>query len=672
MRTPHQTSSQAIVGKRPRPHATPTRGHAHAERAPARAEHTLPVACHESAPPAARTESPAAAPAESALRIGVGIDTSRYGHYAAFLRGDLDPADEELMFAESADGYAQLGERLQRIGQKYGPIELAIRIDAAGPYAQNLDAFLRTLLGEIAISYGDPLRNKNYRVALFGPKKADPIEAKAAARFAITERPKPTPPTPPELHTLREIASRLESHTRQITRLVNQLHNLLARVFPELAVVVSDLSAVWVLELLARYPTPQRIAAARRRSLEAVRYLPHDAIDTLLHWAKQSVASLTGANAETLVTMQVAQLRDALGFKKRLETLLISAYRALPFDNQLATIKGIGEVTAAVLTAKIVAIDRFATPGKLVSYFGIYPIEFASGVDRDGKLREPKRLVMSQRGSDLVRRYLWMAALTAIVYNPAVRALYQRRAATLQDGQKGIAIGHAMRKLLHQVWAVWTSGQPFDPEHDVPQSAPAAGEPSPGSAAPRAADAAHETSAAAGRNRQLCPEKPAVSAASCTRVAACVGNDHPERGDAADRSQQTRRSEAPASTPRAARPARRGPWIDFGHLRSQLPLERVLRESGHLDPLKGRGPQRRGPCPLHESGPRDRSFSVNLGENRFHCFDLGCGARGDVIDFWAAVHGLSLREAALDLVQRFGLEPCPGSSSPGNREVGHA
>jgi hypothetical protein len=75
-------------------------------------------------------------------------------------------------------------------------------------------------------------------------------------------------------------------------------------------------------------------------------------------------------------------------------------------------------VTAAVLTAQLVAIDRFATPDKLVSYFGIYPIEFASGVDRDGTLREPTRLVMSQRGNDLVRRYLWMAALTGIEKNP--------------------------------------------------------------------------------------------------------------------------------------------------------------------------------------------------------------------------------------------------------------
>ena len=43
----------------------------------------------------------------------------------------------------------------------------------------------------------------------------------------------------------------------------------------------------------------------------------------------------------------------------------------------------------------------------------------------------------------------------------------------------------------------------------------------------------------------------------------------------------------------------------------------------------------------------------------FHCFDKTCGQKGDVIDLWAALQALSLREAALDLVQTFHLEPVP-------------
>src|SRR5215510_5205156 len=97
-----------------------------------------------------------------------------------------------------------------------------------------------------------------------------------------------------------------------------------------------------------------------------------------------------------------------------MENLLVDAYRALPQANHLDTIPGIGAVTAAVLTAFILDIDRFDTPAKLVAYFGVLPIEMSSGVDRDGQPRTSRRYLMSQRGNDLVRRYLWMAALSAI------------------------------------------------------------------------------------------------------------------------------------------------------------------------------------------------------------------------------------------------------------------
>ena len=93
-----------------------------------------------------------------------------------------------------------------------------------------------------------------------------------------------------------------------------------------------------------------------------------------------------------------------------------------------------------MLTAFILDIDRFETPGKLVAYFGVLPIEVSSGVDRDGQAARPRRYVMSQRGNDLVRRYLWMAALSAMRCNPAVRALYARVVAKHPDAQ-----GHRRR-----------------------------------------------------------------------------------------------------------------------------------------------------------------------------------------------------------------------------------
>src|SRR5207253_767115 len=142
------------------------------------------------------------------------------------------------------------------------------------------------------------------------------------------------------------------------TRATNRLHNLLARVFPELATLTNNVAAHWVLHLLDQYPTAERIAQARLTSIKKIPYLPADQAQVVHDAARQSVGSLRGAVAEMLVRDLVAQLRHAEQTEQKMRELLIAAHADLPASGhlQVATIPGIGDATAAVLTAKIVDI----------------------------------------------------------------------------------------------------------------------------------------------------------------------------------------------------------------------------------------------------------------------------------------------------------------------------
>jgi transposase len=551
--------------------------------------------------------------------IGVGIDTSRYGHYAAFLRHDLQQAVGELQFVESAAGYAQFRARLQQIVARHDNVHFFVRLDAAGQYADNLLHFLHALASSfhVTISCGDPQRNKNYRAALFGGKKSDPVEARAAARYAVSERPASVKVLPAELRTLRQVAGRLQAVVRQRTRLINQLHHLLALTFPELALLVKDIALGWVLELCSRYPTAKLLAAASAADIATIPYLPDKQIDTLHQYARASIASLSDDTVAELVRDQVRQLRDVRARQLRLEKTLVDAYRQLPDPNHLDSIPGFGEVTAAILTAFILDIDRFETPNQLVAYFGAMPIEVGSGVDRDGKARPARRYVMCRRGNDLVRRYLWMAALSAVRFNPAVRALYARVVAKHPD-KKAIAIGHAMRKLLHLAFAIWKTKKPFDKNY-YPSDTPTHVE---------TEVAAPTQEQAAGLKLTAEPARKEVTA-TCDEILA--------HGAPVDEST----------------------FIDFAHLKRQLPIARVFDHLGLSTRLRGPASQKRCACPIHRADGRGRTFSVNLHDNVFHCFDATCQKKGDVIDLWAALHHLDLRQAALDLVRTFNLEPAP-------------
>src|SRR5207253_2965625 len=148
----------------------------------------------------------------------------------------------------------------------------------------------------------------------------------------------------------------------------------------------------------------------------------------------------------------VGQLRDSLAAEAKFQQLMTTAYRQLLQPNHLDSIPGIGAATAAVLTAKMVAIERFPTAAHVVAYFGIFPEEDASGIDKNGSPKPGLRTRMSRKGNDLVRKYLWNAAKTAITWNPAVRALYQRLRARGTRGD--VALGHCMCKLVHLASAV--------------------------------------------------------------------------------------------------------------------------------------------------------------------------------------------------------------------------
>lgn len=543
--------------------------------------------------------------------VGIGIDTARYGHVASFVNEDRQPAAAALDIPETRQGYEALRKRLEKLDDGQS-VQFIVRVDAAGQYAANLVAFIRQLPLKLTLSIGEPQRNRNYHRALSPKNKSDKSESWALARYAIAERPKASPSLQPGFAAMQEIAARLHAQSREVTRHVNQLHNLVARTFPELELHVKQIAAAHCLTLLAKYPTATRIAAARLESLESIPHLKADIAAKLHSAARQSVGCFQDEAAELLVRAEVTKLRQSLKNKGFLEDLLGRKFGELPQVGQqhLISIPGIGAATAAILTAKIASIDRFKSPQALVSYFGAFPEMYASGVNKDGTPK-PAVLKMSSQGCDLVRAYLWNAARTAIRCNVDVKALYDRKRA---EGKRGdTAMGHCMRKLLHQAYHVWKNDQPFRP-HTKPPATENAG---PGKGEAEKA-ASHKVDEATERQEVI---------AAASSVAQAGGETSPK------------------------------PALDYAYLRSQIEMRTILDHLGCLETLRGPQAQLRGPCPLHGSSkPGSRNFSVNLEKDIFQCFAPHCQAAGNALDFWASLQQLPLYEAALHLAGTFHLQ----------------
>lgn len=122
----------------------------------------------------------------------------------------------------------------------------------------------------------------------------------------------------------------------------------------------------------------------------------------------------------------------------------------------LKTIPGIGDGTAAFFLAEIGArLSLFSHAKQLVAYCGLNVRHKESGSSVRGRSR------LSKFGNKRLRAALYMPALVALRWNPAVKAL----AARMEENHKSkmARVGAAMRKLLHQIFGVLKNQQPFNP-----------------------------------------------------------------------------------------------------------------------------------------------------------------------------------------------------------------
>ena len=121
----------------------------------------------------------------------------------------------------------------------------------------------------------------------------------------------------------------------------------------------------------------------------------------------------------------------------------------------MTSIPGIAETSAAAILAELGDVAQFTRARQVAAFAGLVPKIRHSGSSVRG------RATLSKRGSPRLRHALYFPAMTALRFNPLVRALRDR---LRERGKAKMSIlGAAMRKLLHIIFGVLRSGKPFDP-----------------------------------------------------------------------------------------------------------------------------------------------------------------------------------------------------------------
>jgi len=282
------------------------------------------------------------------------------------------------------------------------PAETLIVMEATGSYWIALAVALYT--AGYRVSVINPLQAHHFAKAQLRRAKTDALDAQDLCRLAAVLRPAVWVPPPAVYHEVRQRLLVRDGLVTMRQQARNQ-HHALAQ-WPVVVVGAAEQLAAVIADMDAR------------------------------------IAVLEG---EIATVLGASEWGESLGY--------------------LTSAPGIGLLTAAWLLVTTVNFTLGETPEAVVAgcplgRTGLAPVPRQSGTSVRGKAQ------IGHSGNGRLRTAAYLATLSAVRYNPMLRAFYQR----LREAGKPVKVARcaAARKLLHLAWALVTKRQPFDPLRHLP------------------------------------------------------------------------------------------------------------------------------------------------------------------------------------------------------------
>lgn len=198
---------------------------------------------------------------------------------------------------------------------------------------------------------------------------------------------------------------------------------------------------------------PRPLASEEQRELSALVTRRRQLVGMLVSERQRLAVAHQRAkpSIELMIETLLSQLAD---IDADLQSLLNERYADL--SALLQSVKGVGPTTASTLIAELPELGHL-TRKQIASLAGLAPINRDSGTLRG------QRHIFGGRAS--VRRVLYVAALVATRFNPAIKAAYMRLVAAGKP--KKVALVACMRKLLITLNAITRTGKPWQPDFNA-------------------------------------------------------------------------------------------------------------------------------------------------------------------------------------------------------------
>jgi transposase len=360
-------------------------------------------------------------------------------------------------FANTAAGFATLAEQLARLDLT--PEQILVGLEATSRYWENLYYFLVSQGYRVQVLH--PAQTHAFAQQRGLRAKTDRLDAGTIARTLLSDEVRPVYVASATVVAYRELVRLRQNLSDEAARHKLEIQSALQVGFPEYREVFADPTRPSALALLKVYPSAAAFVeagiAAVQRTVEAVageRYGGATA-RTLVRWAEHSAASgVARAAREAALRILCTQLEQTQANLAAVERELDGLVAQDTAASNLSSVPEFGPKTVAVLRGELGEVARFQRRDEVVAYAGL-----DLRVRQSGKWKG--QLKLSKRGSSLLRRALYMAALQSLRMKGSAFGAYYRHLVE-QGVAKMSALMAVMRKMLLVAYGILKSEQQYD------------------------------------------------------------------------------------------------------------------------------------------------------------------------------------------------------------------
>ena len=380
----------------------------------------------------------------------VAVDIGKSLHYGYF-RTPMGEGVKSFPFSNTHQGFQEFWQKLSQFQRQQGLQECVIGFESTGPYAEPLFHYLRNQ--PVKLVQINPMHTKRLK-ELTGnsPNKTDRKDPRVIADVISLGHALTLVVPEGAAAQLRRLTHARERAMKRRIALFNQLHYLMAVVFPEFLEVMKKISTKTTLYLMKNHPTPQQIVAMGSESLSKVLkkisrgQITEQQAQKLFEVAQTSIGIYEGQQSMLLeIQYLVSAVEKENGFIADLENQMILSLNQIPYSHSILSIKGIGKITAAGLIGEVGDFGKFKTIAEITKLAGLDLYEISSG-----KYQGQRRI--SKRGRFLMRKLLYFAVVNMIRSNGLMHQPWH------QMVQRGMPTMKAMvalsRKLLRLIFAL--------------------------------------------------------------------------------------------------------------------------------------------------------------------------------------------------------------------------